>query len=164
VLDYLAVLKLVDIDNGKSARARLAHGMIMDNHIIAIGEDVLALAVVVRELVPQERNVALEALRPVGSVRIVLCVARSEVFRGRVEILLIECGLFECGYRLFVRLTSCSRPAARAHGIAANRVNVIVASKMRSISTSIFRAEYCFTCTKAAKVQRSEKGHTGCHR
>src|SRR5260370_38031721 len=39
MLDHLAVLKPVDIDNGKSARARLAHGMIMDNHIIAIGED-----------------------------------------------------------------------------------------------------------------------------
>ena len=83
VLDHLAVLKLVDIGNGKSARAWLAHGMIMDNHIIAIGEDVLNLAVVVRELVLQKRNITLETLRPVGSVRIVLCVARSEVFRGR---------------------------------------------------------------------------------
>ena len=87
VFDHFAVLKLVDIDNRKSERARLAHGMIVDDHKIAIREDVLNLAVVVRELVLQKRNITLETLRPVGSVRTVLCVARSEVFRGRVKIL-----------------------------------------------------------------------------
>ena len=35
VFDHFAVLKLVDIDNRKSERARLAHGMIVDDHIIA---------------------------------------------------------------------------------------------------------------------------------
>jgi len=48
--------------------------------------------------------IALEALRSIASVRIMLCVARSEVFRGRFEILLIERGIFERSHRLFVRL------------------------------------------------------------
>ena len=59
VLDHLAILKPVDIDNRKTTRARLAHGMIMDDHVIAVSEDVLDLAATVRKLVLQKRNVAL---------------------------------------------------------------------------------------------------------
>ena len=44
MLDHLSILELVDIHDSEAARARLAHGMIMDDHIIAFGENVLDLA------------------------------------------------------------------------------------------------------------------------
>jgi hypothetical protein len=76
VLDHFPILELVDIDNGIAARAGLAHGMIVDDHVVTIGEDMLDLAVVVREFLLQERNIGLEALRPIGGGRIMLRVAR----------------------------------------------------------------------------------------
>ena len=66
MLDHLAVLELEDVDDGVAARAWLAHGMDVDDDVIAVGEDALDLAAVVRELVLQEGNEALEAFRPVG--------------------------------------------------------------------------------------------------
>jgi len=77
VLNHFAVLKLVDIHNCESWRTGLAHGMIVDDHVVAIGEDVLDLGVIVRKFVLQERNVAFETLWPIGSVGIVLFVGRG---------------------------------------------------------------------------------------
>ena len=59
VLDYFAILQPVDIDDRRSARAGLAHGMIVDDHGISVSKDVFGLAVIVRELVLQEGYEAL---------------------------------------------------------------------------------------------------------
>src|SRR5262245_25021221 len=61
MLDHLAVLELENVDDGVAARARLAHGMDMDDDVIAVGEDAFDLAEVVRELLLQEGEDEYEA-------------------------------------------------------------------------------------------------------
>ena len=90
VLDHLAVLELEDVDDGVAAGPRLAHGVDVHDHVIAVGEDAFDLAPIVGELVLEEGDEALEALGPVGGVGIVLDVVGSEILRGGVEVLLVE--------------------------------------------------------------------------
>ena len=65
MLDDLAVLELEDVDDGVAARAWLAHGVDVDDDVVAVCEDAFDLAAIVRELVLQEGNEALEAFRSV---------------------------------------------------------------------------------------------------
>src|SRR5262249_24097277 len=104
MLDHLAVLELENVDDGVAARARLAHGMDMDDNVIAVGEDALDLAAVVRELVLQEGDEALEAFAAVGRQRIVLGIAGAEILRGFLEVLLVERGVVEGGDDFLVLL------------------------------------------------------------
>src|SRR3979409_1719783 len=104
MLDDSAVLELEDVDDGVAARAGLAHGVDVDDDVIAVGEDAFDLAAIVRELVLQEGNEALEAFRSVRGPGIVLGVAAAEVLRGGVEILLVEYGGVKRTDGCFVRL------------------------------------------------------------
>src|SRR5262249_62201144 len=72
--------------------------------VIAVGEDALDLAAVVRELVLQEADEALEAFPAVSRQRIVLGIAGPEIWRGFVEVLLVERGVVEGGDDLLVLL------------------------------------------------------------
>src|SRR5262249_2843126 len=104
ILDHLAVLELENVYDGVAARARLAHGMDMDDDVIAVGEDALDLAAVVRELVLQEGDEALEAFPAVGRQRIVLGIAGAEILRGFLEVLLVERSVVEGGDDLLILL------------------------------------------------------------
>jgi hypothetical protein len=95
MLDDLAVLELEDVDDGVAARAWLSHGVDVDDDVIAVREDAFDLAAVVRELVFQEGNEALEAFRSIRGAGIVLGVAAAEIFRRGIEILLVEDGVVE---------------------------------------------------------------------
>src|SRR6185503_7080897 len=95
MLDDLAVLELEDVDDGVAARAWLAHGVDVDDDVVAVREDAFDLAAIVRKLVLQEGNEALEALRSIRGAGIVLGVAAAEIFRRGIEILLVEDGVVE---------------------------------------------------------------------
>src|SRR6516165_10584537 len=75
-----------------------------NDDVIAVGEDALDLAAVVRELVLQEGDEALEAFPAVGRQRIVLGVAGAEILQGFLEVLLVERGVVEGGDDLLVLL------------------------------------------------------------
>jgi len=72
MLDDFAVLELEDVDDGVAARAWLAHGVDVDDDVVAVGEDAFDLAAIVRELVLQKGNESLEAFRSVRGAGIVL--------------------------------------------------------------------------------------------
>src|SRR5262249_45323322 len=67
-------------------------------------EDALDLAAVVRELVLQEGDEALEAFPAVGRQRIVLGIAGAQILRGFLEVLLVDRGVVEGGHGLLVLL------------------------------------------------------------
>src|SRR3954453_7903658 len=95
MLDDLAVLELEDVDDGVAARAWLAHGVDVDDDVVAVRADAFDLAGIVRELVLQEGNEALEPVRSIRGAGIVLGVAAAEIFRRGIEILLVEDGVVE---------------------------------------------------------------------
>src|ERR1700730_4003219 len=138
MLDHLAVLELENVDDGVAARARLAHGMEMDDDVIAVGEDALDLAAVVRELVLQEGDEALEAFPAVGGQRIVLGIASTEILRGFLEVLLVDRGVVEGGDDLLV-LLHLPGVGGNAAGLAINSEKA-AASSGRTISTSCVEA------------------------
>src|SRR5215831_11353460 len=63
---HLAILEFENVDDGVHARARLAHGVDMDDDVIAVGEDALNLAAIVRKFLLQKADEALEAFPAVG--------------------------------------------------------------------------------------------------
>src|SRR5262249_15936907 len=91
-------------DDGVAARARLAHGMDVDDDVIAVGEDALDLPAGVRKLVLQEGDEALEAFPAGGGQRIVLGIAGAEILRGFLEVLLVDRGVVEGVHDLLVLL------------------------------------------------------------
>src|SRR5436189_1625555 len=104
MLDDLAVLKSENIDDRATARAWLANGMDMQDHIVAVGKHFLDLAVRIWQLVAQKIKKGFEPLNAVGCAGIVLDVFRPEIFRGGLEILLVQAGFIEFEHRLLVRL------------------------------------------------------------
>src|SRR5262245_29986847 len=73
VLEHLAVVVQPErIEDRIAALAGLTHGMDMHDHVVALGEDALDLALVVREFLAQEIDEALDAWEPVGTDRVVL--------------------------------------------------------------------------------------------
>ena len=53
---HLAILEFENVDDGVAARARLAHGVDMDDDVIAVGEDALNLAAIVRKFLLQKAD------------------------------------------------------------------------------------------------------------
>jgi hypothetical protein len=76
----------------------------MHDHVIALGEDALDLALVVREFLLEEADKALDAIEPVGADRVVLDIGGADIFRGLVEILLVQHRNVEFDHVLLVAL------------------------------------------------------------
>ena len=97
VLDHLAfVVEPENIHDRVAARAGLAHRVDVDDHVVALGEDALDLALVVREFVLEETDEALGSLDAVLGGRVVLLVAGSPDKRDRqVVVLLVQHGVVE---------------------------------------------------------------------
>ena len=102
VLDDLAVLEPEDVDDGTAARTGLAHRMHMQDHVIAVREYFFDLAVRLGKLLLEEIHECLEALDSIGGTGIVLNVFRAEIFRCRIEVLLVQPGFVELQYGLLV--------------------------------------------------------------
>src|SRR6516162_4134481 len=102
MFDDLAVFQLVNIHDGITARARRLHAVDMVDDVVAVGEDADDVAVCVRKLVAQGRDISLEPVWPVGGIGIVLHIPWSEEFRGGVEVLLVDGKLVEFRHRLLV--------------------------------------------------------------
>src|SRR5882762_1482614 len=77
MLDDLAVLQPEDVDDGHAAFAGLAHAMHVQDHVVALGEGALDLALGARELLLAQSDEALQALDAVGRAGIMLDVSRS---------------------------------------------------------------------------------------
>ena len=103
MLDDLAVLQPEDIDDGHAALAGFAHAMHVQDHVVALGEGALDLALGARELLLAQSDEALQALDAVGRTGIVLDIVRSEIFRCRVEVLLPNVQIDELGNGRFAR-------------------------------------------------------------
>src|SRR5215831_15164616 len=118
MFDDLAVLEPEDVHDGAAARARLARVVHVQDHVVAVREHALDVAVVVRKFFAQEADEGLEARGAVGGARIVLDVARPEKLRGRIEILAVDRRVVEVDDGLLVRLhlRGVGREGGRHHG------------------------------------------------
>src|SRR4051812_1774563 len=107
VLNHLAVVQAEDVDDGKAACAGFTHRIHVHDDKIPVGEDALDLTLVVRELLFEKTDKALQTFGPVLRSGIVLPVLGSEIFRGLVKILLVQSGVVERPYGFLVLLELC---------------------------------------------------------
>src|SRR5262245_57907419 len=76
--------------------------MDMHDHVVALREDALDLALVVRELLTQEIDEALDAIESVGADRVVLDIGGSDIGLGLLEVLLVQHRIVEFDHVLLV--------------------------------------------------------------
>src|SRR5204863_24770 len=84
------------LDDRAATAALLAHAVDVQDDVIPVREGALDLAMGVGKFFPQEAQKPLETFDAVRRGRIVLNIAWTEIFRRRLEILLVQ--------RLFIEL------------------------------------------------------------
>src|SRR5450830_562654 len=119
MLDHLAVLQPEDVDDGGAARARFGNIVDVQDHVVAVGETALDVAVVVRKFLLEKADERLEAGGPIGGARIMLDIARAEMLGRRLEILLVDAVLVELDHHLLVGVFL--RRVARKRGRGADQ-------------------------------------------
>ena len=86
----VAVFQLEDVDDGAAAVARAVHRVHVQDHVVAVDEAALDLAVRLREFLAQHGHVLAKAFPPVRRIGVVLHVAVAHVLQGGIGVLLVQ--------------------------------------------------------------------------
>src|SRR5690606_38782933 len=101
VFEHLAVIvEPEQVEDCIAALAGLTHRVDMHDDVIAVGEYPFDLALVIRKLVAQEIDKALDAFEPVGADGVMLDIGRADIGRGLVVVFFVEDRVVELDYIL----------------------------------------------------------------